>query len=106
MTSLDPESFWSVTLRPYIGNKGPAHVVHLIKAVEEVFQAWSTFFGVRQELPIAYPTRYFIDDRPLSRTAGLVQIEEYAEKNNIRSLISVIEGVSEHLKAAKNRFFE
>jgi hypothetical protein len=103
MTPLDPQSFWSTTLRPCITPDEP-NAVTLVGAVQRVYGAWSIFIGTRRELPIGYHRPYFIDDRPVTKTAGIVQIRDYATENDIASLLSALGELQESLRSAKDKF--
>lgn len=105
MTPLISESFWSTIVRPNISlGKSPAADA-LIRAVDELYAAWDTFLGARHEVPITYKASYFVDNRPLTRSAGLVQIRDYAEYE-AHDLLRFFTVVQTRLRAAKSEFDE
>ena len=106
MTPLDPASFWSSVLRPYIGDDAPPRVRDVISAVDKVFSIWSGLFKISIELQVSYKRPYSMDDRALTRTAGLLQIRDYAIENNVTSLLNSLEIVQKRLRALKDDFFE
>ena len=106
MTPLNSESFWSSVLRPYIGDDAPLRVRHVIGAVDKVFSIWGDIFRASVELQVSYKRPYFIDDRGLTRTAGLLQIKDYATENNVTSLLNSLELVHARLRELKDEFFE
>ena len=106
MTPLNPESFWSQTLKPYVADCTSSNVRNLVAAVDGVFQIWNVFFALATELPVAYKRPYFVGEGTLTRTAGLVQIRDYASENGVSSLVDQLRQVREHLSVAKRDFFE
>jgi hypothetical protein len=106
MTPLDPDSFWSVTLRPYVQEQPSKSIRLLIEAVDTVYELWKGRFGSASELPISYQRPYFVDLRGLTKTAGLVQIKDYATENNIAVLADAFERVHSGLRVLKDEFFE
>ncbi|TPK57671.1 hypothetical protein FJ546_25350 [Mesorhizobium sp. B2-4-19] len=106
LTALDPGSFWSEIVRPNLDTTASPAAWELIEAVDEVFATWSKFLGRRRELPIDYEVPYFVDSRPLASTVGLVQIKDYATKNHVEELLSLIKTLQRRLKAAKSELYE
>ncbi|PBB51930.1 hypothetical protein CK223_32240 [Mesorhizobium loti] len=106
LSPLDPDSFWSQTIRPRINAAASPAGLALIQSVDEVFARWSQFLGRRRELPIQYAPPYFVDERSLSLTAGLVQIRDYARHQQVESLLAALAVVQTRLKAAKAEFYD
>jgi hypothetical protein len=106
MTPLNSGSFWSATLRPYIDNDAPPNVLSLVNAVDKVYLIWDGNFKTNTEIPVAYTKPYFIGEGVLTRTAGLVQIKDYAIEANLSDLLGSLQVVQENLKAVKNDFFD
>jgi hypothetical protein len=106
MTPLNRDSFWSLVMRPYIGANAPQSVRDLVDSVDRVFRTWKELFKVHTELPVSYEQPYFINDRGLTRAAGLIQIKDYAIENNVASLLAGLADVQACLKAAKEEFFD
>jgi hypothetical protein len=105
MTPLNSESFWSSVLRPFISDDAPSLVRDVIGAVDKVFSIWSGLFRTSMELHVSYKRPYFIDDHGLTKTAGLLQIRDYAIENDVTSLLNSLETVHERLRALKDEFF-
>jgi hypothetical protein len=106
MTPLDSGSFWSAILRPYIDIEAPPQAMRLIESVTAMFDAWKALFRAQQQLPIAYHRAYSVDDRPLTRTAGIIQIKDYGTENSVKSLVSAFVDVQANLRVVKDEFFE
>jgi hypothetical protein len=105
MTPLDPNSFWVTVMRPYIGRSASDQVKALLDAVDELFRVWNGLFHVQHEMAVAYREPYFIDERPLTRTAGITQIRDYAIHNDVKSLLSALTAVQTALKATRDEFY-
>jgi hypothetical protein len=105
MTPLDPESFWSIVLRPYIDEQASPQVRTLVQSVDALFTAWRDLFGATHELQIAYQKSYSVDIRPLTRTAGLIQIRDYAVQNEVKSLLMAWALMQDALKDARDEFY-
>jgi hypothetical protein len=106
LSPLDPESFWSETIRPQINEAASPAGLALIQSVDEVFARWAQFLGRRRELPIQFDPPYFVDQRGLSRSAGLIQIRDYARDQQVESLLTVLSDLQIRLKAAKAEFYD
>lgn len=106
LSPLDPTSYWSQTILPCINAPASPAGLLLIESVDEVFTRWDHFLGRRRELPIHYRPPYFVDERGLSRTAGLIQIRDYARDQHVHSLLDALTVVQSRLKAAKAEFYE
>jgi len=106
LSPLDPTSFWSQTIRPQIDAAASPAGLALIENVDEVFAAWKHFLGRRRELPVPYRPPYFVDERGVSLTAGLVQIRDYARDQNVESLLLSLSELQTRLKAAKAEFHD
>jgi hypothetical protein len=106
LTPIDQNSFWSEVLAPYVSNAPSPIVRRLIEAVDAVFLNWKGLFKTQAEMPVSYTRPYFIDDQTLFKTAGLIQIKDYATENNVATLIACLQAVQEQLRAAKDEFYE
>ncbi len=106
LTPVNQDSFWAEVLAPYVRNEPSPIVRSLIEAVDEVFLKWRDLFKMQAEVPVAYTRPYFIADQMLSKTAGLIQIRDYATENNITVLIAALHEVQERLRAVKDEFYE
>jgi hypothetical protein len=106
MTPLNPDSFWSVILKPYVQENATHSVRTLVGAVDAVYDDWKRRFRGVAELPVSYARPYFIDPRGLTKTAGLVQIRDYAAENSITPLVDAFDHVQSCLRALKDEFFE
>ena len=84
----------------------PPNVLSLVNAVEEVYLIWNDHFKMDTEISVAYTKPYFIGEGVLTRTAGLVQIRDYAVENDMSALLDNLQGLQERLKAVKNEFFD
>jgi hypothetical protein len=105
-TANNPDSFWSVVLRPYIDGNAAPIVLSLVDAVDSLFLNWKVLFKSRLEIPVPYRRPYFVGESVLTKTAGLIQIKDYATETNVASLLSGMTDIQERLRAAKNEFFE
>lgn len=106
LTPVDPDSFWSKIIRPSIKLIVSPAASSLFDAVENVFRAWGDHLGARMEMPIGYDVPYFVDERPLTRTAGLVQIRDYAARHDVELLSKSLSVLQSALRAAKQEFYE
>ncbi len=57
-------------------------------------------------MAIGFSPPYFVDERRLSRTAGLVQIRDFARDQRVETLLTALELVQSRLKAAKAEFYD
>jgi hypothetical protein len=105
MSPINPQSFWSIVLRPYIDSSVSNQVNSLIEAVDGVYQEWRTLFKSTSELPTSRDRPYTIDSHGLTETAGLIQIKEYAIANNVDKLREKLGVVQERLRIVKDDFF-
>jgi len=101
LNPLNTDSFWHSEIRPAIIEGSSPAGDALIRAVNDLYGAWKEHLGPRHEIPIAYKTPYFIDDRPLTRDAGLVQIKDYAIEYHLQDLLAHFTVVQTRLRAAK-----
>ncbi len=65
-----------------------------------------TRFVHRREIPIGYNPPYFVDERGLTRHAGLVQIRDYARDQRDEQLLAALADAQTMLKAAKAEFHD
>lgn len=106
LTPLNPESFWSKIIRPNLKLVAMPAARSLVDAVERVFRTWTDHLGARVEIPIGYDVPYLVDERPLTRTVGLVQIRDYAARHNEELLSERLSVLQSALRAAKQEFYE
>ena len=93
-----------MVLKPYIDANAPPRSRSLVEAVNAVFEAWGLLFGGTLELPVSYKTPYFVDGRTLTRTAGLLQIRDYATTTNHERLLASWSLVQGQLRSAIEDF--
>lgn len=103
MTPHDPNSFWSAVMRPYLRGAS-RNVVTLVASVDQLFCEWRKSFGKRTELPIS-DKPYLLDDMPLTLSAGIVQIRDYARDTDDQNLLQGLSRIQEVLKSVKTDFF-
>jgi hypothetical protein len=106
MTPLDQDSYWSRILLPFLKETNSRNVSALIKSVNNVFKNWKDRFKTTSEIPTAYSRPYFAGEGKLLKTAGLLQIKDYAIETDDAALQSSLAEVQNRLKIAKNDFFE
>jgi hypothetical protein len=106
LTPVNPDSFWSKTVRPSLNLSASPAGKALVQAVEEVFRTWLGYLGRRVEIPIGYEAPYHIDARPLTRTAGLVQIRDYAAHYDVAALKEKLSSLQTALRTAKQEFYD
>jgi hypothetical protein len=106
MTPVNLESFWSQVLRPYFDGTASLSTKKLMDAVDNVFRIWKDRFKTKPEIAVSSKHPYFIDAGRLTKTAGMIQIKDYAVENNDTSLLASLHEVRNHLKTTKNEFFE
>jgi hypothetical protein len=104
MTPNDQGSFWSQVLRPFIDTTTSTNVMTLIDAVGAVYDEWNSRFQRRSEIIASGKLPYFVGDGVLRRTAGLVQIKDYAVVNDDAVLLEVLSKMQVRLKATKQDF--
>lgn len=105
MTPLDPQSFWSTEIRPYVYENPPKAVRNLVTAVNELFNGWQELFRKRRSLQIS-PKPYLLDNAALGIGSGIVQIKDYAAEADDKNLLDKIARIQELLKTAKDYFWE
>jgi hypothetical protein len=106
LTPIDKNSFWTEVLAPYVESE-PSPAFHsLIEAVDTAFLKWAELFKTQSEIPPSYSKPYFISDQALSKTAGLIQIRDYATENNGTVLIAAFQEIQKRLRAVKDEFYE
>ena len=106
MTPLNPESFWTTILKPYVQDQPPNSVRLLVEAVDAVYRLWRAQFSSVSELLLSSRRPYFVDERGLKKTAGLAQIKDYAAENDIASLLDALNHVQSCLRLLKDEFFD
>lgn len=104
LTPVSKFSFWSATMRPFCNEKSGA-TAELIAAVDETFDCWVRKFNSRTELPLSHQP-YLLDNRGVTRGAGLTQIRAYATENGDKQLSDNLAEVQRLLKALKTEFYE
>jgi hypothetical protein len=105
MTPLNPNSFWSTVMLPFMGARKPAAAGTLIAAVDELFADWRKLFKTRSELPMSRKP-YLFDDGGLTIGAGITQIRDYATETGHEVLLADVSRTNALLKTVKNDFFE
>jgi hypothetical protein len=103
MTPNDPDSFWSTVMRPYLQG-APCNLTKLVASVDGLFSVWRKLFGRQPELPISEKP-YSLADSPLTLSAGIVQIRDYARDTDDQSLLQGLSRIQEVLKSVKSDFF-
>ena len=104
MTPNNPNSFWSTMMRPYLRGAS-ANLMTLVASVDDLYSEWGRLFGRRTELPISDKS-YLLDDMPLTLSAGIVQIRDYARDTDNQTLLRSLSRMQEVLKSVKRNFFE
>lgn len=104
MTPLAKFSFWSTTLSPYVQEHGSRPALDLVKAVNALFNSWKSRFDRRSEIAVDYDAPYHVDSRPLTISAGLPQIRDYAQNVQDSELLGHLEAIRISLKAARAAF--
>jgi hypothetical protein len=77
----------------------------LIASVDGLFSEWRRLFGRRTELHIS-DKPYLLDDMPLTLSAGIVQIRDYAREADDQTLLRGLSQIQEALKSVKSDFSE
>lgn len=107
MSPLHSESFWSTVLKPYIDEQVQSPLIEdVVASVDSVFVTWTGMFKEATEIPFGDRRAYSIDDRGLSRGAGIIQIRDFATSNGSELLLAKIGAVQESLKRLKDDFFD
>ncbi|MGH7928049.1 MAG: hypothetical protein ACREQV_09660, partial [Candidatus Binatia bacterium] len=78
----------------------------VVGAVNELYKIWRTRIGVEAEIHVAYRRPYFISEGVLRRTAGLVQIRDFATETNDTGLLDSFQQMRGRLAEAKDEFYE
>jgi hypothetical protein len=105
LTPLDPQSFWSETMKPFCTSVSSPTVAGLIKAVDQLFAEWKAIFRNRAEVPISKKP-YFLSAEGLTVGAGLIQIKDFARETNNAALLQRFTEIQTRLKSAKKEFFD
>jgi len=104
MTPNNPQSFWSGVLRPFVCAGASEGIASLVDAVDAVYLLWNSKFSHQSEIIAPGQPPYFIGDGVLKRTAGLVQIKDYAVNTDDKSLLQAFAKMQARLKATKQEF--
>jgi hypothetical protein len=105
LTPLIETSFCRRVLRPAIIDSGSVAARALVNAVEAVYAEWLAVLGGRPEVPFPPGQPYFLDERPVTRGAGLPQLKSYATYYQHKPLLAVIGRLQEALREAKEEFY-
>ena len=105
LTPLNPQSFWSQTMKPFCSSGSSASVAGLIKAVDQLFAEWKALFRNHAEVPISKKP-YFLSAEGLSVGAGLIQIRDYARETNHVTLQRSFTEIQKKLKLVKTDFYD
>lgn len=105
LTPLDPQSFWSKTMKPFCTPGPSTTIAGLIRAVDQLFAEWKALFRNRAEVPISQKP-YFLSAEGLTVGAGLIQIRDYARETNNVALQRSFTEIQTKLKLVKTEFFD
>jgi hypothetical protein len=103
MSPLDPCSFWSTVMRPYLCG-APASLITLVRSVDDFYSSWQRLLKKRREVYISNKP-YLFGDMRLTPSAGIVQIRDYARETDDISMLNGLSGIQEILRAVKEDFF-
>lgn len=98
------DSFWSKTMAPLFQKNDGSLPCQLVRAVENLYQEWEKQFDEGPEIIASYERPYFIGTGYLRKTAGLIQIHDYAEDRNHQQLKYLNNEVTRLLKMTKESF--
>jgi hypothetical protein len=104
LTPLVEGSFWNLVMRPVAARAASGAAAALVRDTDAVFQAWSGLLGRRSEVPAPAGRAWLLDERPLTRGAGLIQIRDYAVARRAEPLLACLERMNASLRAAKAEF--
>lgn len=106
LAPLDPESYWTTH---FAGAAREARVLQadiLISAVERLYRLWASRFSNHPELHVPYRRAYFIGDGVLTRSAGIVQIRDFAVETDDADLLEALREIRQRLRQAKDAFMK
>jgi hypothetical protein len=106
LSPLDATSFWSQTIVPQVNAATSPAGDDLIAGVNQLYALWDSRFVHCREIPIGYKPPYFVDERGLTRHAGLVQIRDFARNQRDEQLLTALAVVQTMLKVAKAEFHD
>lgn len=102
MTPLDSASYWSKVMAPIFTKSPVDHPARLVAAVKAAFAEWERLVNKGQELHMDTLPSYMIGSQPIARSAGLLQIRDYArEAKDATELHSTLAIVTEELRSTK-----
>lgn len=102
--SPDIDSFWSRNLDPIVRQSGVVGPNRLVRKVKDLYGLWSTRFVTQNELFVPYKRNYFVDGGVLGKSAGILQIRDYAVETNDSDLLEALRDMRENLRAVKGEF--
>lgn len=106
MAPTNPESFWSKVMASVFQDDENSLPDQLVRAVNELYKEWSTRFKRTPEIIANYDRPYFIEQGVLKRTAGIIQIKDYAKENDDKVLLDLYQNVKSLLEKTKSSFHE
>lgn len=105
LTPINTDSFWSEIMGPYLNDNPPLNAKTLVHAVDGIFRSWAKEFSVGSEIAASYERPYFLGEGRLTKTAGLIQIKDYAIETNDESMLARFSELQKLLKAVKEQFY-
>lgn len=106
MAPNNPDSFWSTTIAPSLKPESKTAPDLLIESVYKLYAEWSNQFRLNPEVYLSIDKPYFIGGGTLKKTAGLIQIKDFAESENNIELLALIQNIKNKLKIVKNEFYK
>jgi hypothetical protein len=110
MSPLNPDSFWSTTLKSQISSSH-TFAYELVKHVEELYNYWNEFYckgkvltdvGLKDEPYF----KYFDYPDFLTQNSGLIQIKKYANVNSEFELMHRIDNIIAASKNVKEKIYQ
>lgn len=98
MSSLVRDSFWNTVMKPICDASKDPKAKAIIGSANNVYLAWDKYLKGKNEVIVNYKKAYVVGEQFLSKSAGLLQIKDYAVSNNIESLLKQIEILNADLK--------
>lgn len=101
-----PSSFWSEHLETAALAARVAVVNTIIRHVKTIYDMWSAKFARVSEIHVPFSRPYFVGDGTLRRTAGLIQIRDYALESDDASLKVHFDALRASVSDAKREFHQ
>ncbi len=105
MAPNSASSFWSEHLASRVSATANTPAA-LHSAVNEVYRIWTERFRDAVEIHVPYRRPYFIEEGVLKKTAGLVQIRDFATEMNDRELLDAVQLIRSRQRQAKEEFYD